>query len=171
MAKKIGTLIKEARTGAGFTQEALAKKITGVSASDISKAERGEMEFSQDVLKKIAKACGVTQSSLLNAAKEPAKKTTAKKIVPAKKSASKDEDEEKKTTAKKTTAKKTSSASSAATSAMKLTAAEKKLVQLYRDADSDTKKEVLKLLSPEEETEGDHVLLDVLGDLLGGLLK
>ena len=44
MAKKIGTLIKEARTGAGLTQEALAKKITGVSASDISKAERGETD-------------------------------------------------------------------------------------------------------------------------------
>ena len=53
---------------------------------------------------------------------------------------------------------------------MKLTAAEKKLVQLYRDADSDTKKEVLKLLSPEEESD-DNPLLDVLGDILGGLLK
>ena len=161
MAKKIGTLIKEARTGAGLTQEALAKKITGVSASDISKAERGETEFSQDVLKKIAKACGVTQSSLLNAAKEPAKKTTAKKIVSAKKSTA-DKDEEKKSTAKKTSA--------ATGSTMKLTAAEKKLVQLYRDADSDTKKEVLKLLSPEEESD-DNPLLDVLGDILGGLLK
>lgn len=160
MAKKIGTLIKEARTGAGLTQEALAKKITGVSASDISKAERGETEFSQDVLKKIAKACGVTQASLLNAAKEPAKKTTAKKIVPAKKTAA-DKDEEKKSTAKKT---------AASDSTMKLTAAEKKLVQLYRDADSDTKKEVLKLLSPEEESD-DNPLLDVLGDILGGLLK
>lgn len=166
MAKKIGTLIKEARTSAGLTQEALAKKITGVSASDISKAERGETEFSQDVLKKIAKACGVTQSSLLNAAKEPAKKTTAKKttakkIVSAKKSTA-DKDEEKKSTAKKTSA--------ATGSTMKLTAAEKKLVQLYRDADSDTKKEVLKLLSPEEESD-DNPLLDVLGDILGGLLK
>ena len=166
MAKKIGTLIKEARTGAGLTQEALAKKITGVSASDISKAERGETEFSQDVLKKIAKACGVTQSSLLNAAKEPAKKTTTKKIVSAKKTTA-DKDEEKKSTAKKTTAKKTAAATD---STMKLTAAEKKLVQLYRDADSDTKKEVLKLLSPEEESD-DNPLLDVLGDILGGLLK
>ncbi|MBR3904993.1 MAG: helix-turn-helix transcriptional regulator [Clostridia bacterium] len=165
MAKKIGTLIKEARTGAGLTQEALAKKITGVSASDISKAERGETEFSQDVLKKIAKACGVTQASLLNAAKEPAKKTTTKKIVSAKKTTA-DKDEEKKSTAKKTTTKKTA----ASDSTMKLTAAEKKLVQLYRDADSDTKKEVLKLLSPEEESD-DNPLLDVLGDILGGLLK
>ena len=30
MAKKLGTLIKEARTQAGMTQEALAKKVKGV---------------------------------------------------------------------------------------------------------------------------------------------
>ena len=69
MAKKVGTLIKEARTAAGFTQEELARKLAGVSASDISKAERGEAELSQANLKKIAKACGVTQASLINAAK------------------------------------------------------------------------------------------------------
>ena len=43
MAKKVGTLIKEARTEAGLTQEQLARKVKGVSASDISKAERGEL--------------------------------------------------------------------------------------------------------------------------------
>ena len=40
--KKIGELIKEARTNAKLTQEQLAQKVDGVSASDISKAERGE---------------------------------------------------------------------------------------------------------------------------------
>ena len=40
--KKVGDLIKEARTGAGLTQAELAKKVDGVTASDISKAERGE---------------------------------------------------------------------------------------------------------------------------------
>mgnify|MGYP004599464695 CR=1 FL=1 len=35
MANKIGPLIKEARTEAGFTQEQLAKKIKGLSAADI----------------------------------------------------------------------------------------------------------------------------------------
>ena len=69
MAKKVGTLIKEARTEAGLTQEQLARKIKGVSASDISKAERGELELTQAVLKEIAKATGVTQKSLLDAAK------------------------------------------------------------------------------------------------------
>lgn len=153
MAKKVGTLIKEARTQAGLTQEALARKITGVSASDISKAERGEMEFTQDVLKKIAKACGVTQSSLLNAAKETTKKTTAAK---------------KTTSAKASTAKKTTSASAkkstTGTTSVKLTAAEKKLVELYREASSEKKKEALKVLQGEEDEKS---LLEVLGDLLG----
>ena len=108
MAKKLGTLIKEARTGAGLTQEALAKKVNGVTASDISKAERNEKELTQTQLKQIAKACGVTQSSLLNAAKETtAKKTTTKKVVPA--------SEKKTTTAKKTAA--SSSASSSVVAA------------------------------------------------------
>ena len=69
MAKKIGELIKKARTDAGLTQEQLAKKVDGVSASDISKAERGEKELPQSALKQIAKATGVTQTSLLEAAK------------------------------------------------------------------------------------------------------
>lgn len=68
-AKKLGTLIKEARTKKGLTQEQLAKQVTGMNATDISKAERGEYEPTQDQLKQIAKATGVTQKSLLEAAK------------------------------------------------------------------------------------------------------
>ena len=49
-SKKLGTLIRQARTDAGLTQEQLAKKVKGVTASDISKAERGEKELSQDAL-------------------------------------------------------------------------------------------------------------------------
>ena len=79
-AKKAGTLIKEARTEAGLTQEQLARKIPGLSASDISLAERGKLDLTQDQLKKIAKALGITQASLLSAAKGSAdKKTTAAK--------------------------------------------------------------------------------------------
>ena len=44
------------------------KNIT-VSADDISLAERGKKDFTQAVLKEIAKATGVTQKSLLDAAK------------------------------------------------------------------------------------------------------
>ena len=69
MAKKVGTLIREARTAAGMTQEQLARKVKNCSASDISKAERGEKELTQDQLKQIAKATGVTQKSLLDAAR------------------------------------------------------------------------------------------------------
>ena len=69
MAKKLGTLIKEARTNAGLTQEQLAKKVSGMSATDVSKAERGEKTPTTEQLKAIAKATGVTQKSLLDAAK------------------------------------------------------------------------------------------------------
>ena len=105
-AKKVGTLIKEARTNAGLTQEQLARKISGLSASDISMAERGKKDLTQAQLKQIAKITGVTQASLLNAAKG-------------------------------STTQKTSSGS---TKTMKVTATEKKLVELYRKADTDTKK-------------------------------
>jgi len=131
MAKKVGTLIKEARTEAGLTQEQLARKISGLSASDISKAERGEKELTQAQLKAIAKATGVTQASLLNAAKGSSSK---------------------KTTTKKSTANKTS---------MKVTSTEKKLVELYREADSDTKKSVMSMLKGESVNPQ-----DILGDLL-----
>lgn len=76
-SKKLGTLIKEARTEAGLTQEQLARKISGLSAADISEAERGLRDLTQEQLKKIAKATGVTQSSLLNAAKGSSKSTSS----------------------------------------------------------------------------------------------
>ena len=136
-SKKVGTLIKEARTAAGLTQEQLARKISGLSASDISAAERHQKDLTQEQLKKIAKATGVTQASLLNAAKGSSSKKT----------------------------------SSASKSSMQVTSTEKKLVQLYREADSDTKKKVMNLLKgndslAEELLEG---LLDK-EDILDGLM-
>lgn len=142
MASKVGKLIKEARTEAGLTQEKLGKKV-GLSANDISLAERGEKELTQAQLKKIATACGVTQASLLNAAKETTKKSTA------------------------------------ATTSVKLTATEKKLVEAYRKADSDTRKAGLKVLKGECEdfvsklSKQDGAwdsLSDVIGDVIGSLL-
>ena len=115
MGKKVGTLIKKARTEAGLTQEQLARKVKGCSASDISRAERGEKDLTQEQLKQIAKATGVTQKSLLEAAKGSS------------------------STAKKKTA-------AAGKTSMKVTAGEKKLVELYRAADSNTKKAALKVL-------------------------
>ena len=75
-SKKLGNLIKEARTDAGLTQEQLARKISGLSASEISAAERGVGDLTQEQLKKIAKVTGVTQTSLLEAAKGSSKKTS-----------------------------------------------------------------------------------------------
>jgi len=126
-SKKVGTLIKEARTEAGLTQEQLARRISGLSASDISQAERHQKNLTQDQLKQIAKITGVTQASLLNAAKG------------------------------------TSSKKSSSKTSMQLTAAEKKLVELYRAADSDTKKSALKVLKGENSLAG-----DLLESLLGG---
>ena len=40
MAKKVGDLIKEARTAGKLTQAQLAEQVTGLTAADISKAER-----------------------------------------------------------------------------------------------------------------------------------
>lgn len=141
MGKKTGARIKEARTEAGLTQEQLARRIAGLSASDISKAERGELELTQAVLKEIARQTGVTQASLLNAEKTAAKKTSGKS-----------------STAKKATAKTKDD--------MDLTASEKKLVELYRAADSDTKKAAVSLLKGEKND-----LQQVLGSLLGDTLK
>ena len=154
-AKKVGTLIKEARTQADMTQEELAKKISGLSASDISMAERGKMDLTQAQLKQIAKITGVTQASLLSAAKQTAsaKSTTTKKSTAAKKS---------------TTAKKTGSSSAAKTS-MKVTAAEKKLVELYREADSEAKKAALKALKGEDD--GTDSLLEDILETVQGLLE
>lgn len=135
MANKIGPLIKEARTDAGLTQEQLAKKLPDCTASDISKAERGEKELSQAVLKQIAKLTGVTQTSLLTAAKE-----STYKAAKASKPAAKDE--------------------------LKLSATEKKLVELYRAANSETKEAALRLLKGEKADAS-----DLLGSLLGNAME
>ena len=127
--KKVGTLIKEARTEAGLTQEQLARKIAGVSAADISAAERHQKNLTQEQLKQIARITGVTQASLLNASKS----TTAKK-------------------------------STAAKSSMQVTATERRLVELYREADSDTKKKALKILRGDDSMAED-LLESLLDDI------
>lgn len=149
MANKVGTRIKEARTAAGLTQEQLSRKVADCSASDISKAERGEKELTQTQLKAIAKATGVTQKSLLDAAKAT---TTSTKT----------------STAKKTAAKTTSS--SAGKSTVSVTAAEKKLLELYRAADSDTKKAAVAILKGEQPANSEKTVLDGLLDTAMGML-
>ena len=187
--KKVGELIKEARTKAGISQEALAKLIDGVSASDIGKAERGEKELTQAALKAIAKATGVTQKSLLEAPKggasaakktaaktETAKKTTAKtetakktaaKTETAKKTAAKTETAKK--PAAKTETKKTTAAAKKSTTAVELTAAEKTLLNAYRKADAQTQKAALSLLKGEKDADLFTSILAGAMDMLGGL--
>ena len=154
MANTVGPLIKEARTRAKLSQEALAGKIEGLSASDLGKAERGEKELSQATLKQIAKLTGVTQSSLINAAKEssygsaPAQKKTSAAA---------------KKTGSAASAKKTGSAAKKEEPA--LTSAEKKLVELYRAADAETKKKAVAVLKGEQTDAGD-ILTTLLGSAM-----
>lgn len=165
MGKKVGKLIKAARTGADMTQEQLARRISGLSANDISLAERGEKDLTQAQLKKIATITGVTQASLINAAKEEngtAAKSSSKSTA-------------------KSTAKKTSTAKTPANanSTMKVTTTERKLVEAYRLADADAKQRAMNILKGKEEGVLESILgsgdiadtvEDVLGDVLGGLL-
>ena len=128
-SKKVGTLIKEARTEAGLTQEQLARRISGLSANDISLAERHQKNLTQDQLKQIAKITGVTQASLLEAARG----STAKKPAGSK-------------------------------SSMQVTATERKLVELFRAADTETRKDALKVLKGQ-----DSLAEDILESLLDGV--
>lgn len=150
--KKVGTLIKEARTAADLTQEQLARKISGLSASDISLAERGQKDLTQAQLKQIAKITGVTQASLLSAAKTTATKKSA--------------------TAKKASAvKKASVSSSAAKTSIKVTAAEKKLIELYRDADAETRREAVRLLKGEEVSGSAESILEGILETVQDMLE
>ena len=114
--KKVGELIKEARTKAGLSQEKLAAMVDGLTASELSKAERGEKELTQAELKAIAKATGVTQKSLLDLAKKTSSSSSSGKT------------------------------STAAKSSMQVTTTERRLVELYRAADSKSKQAAMKVL-------------------------
>lgn len=142
-AKKVGTLIKEARSNADMTQEQLARRISGLSAEDISLAERGKKDLTQDQLKQIAKITGVTQASLINAAKGTS------------------------SSSKKTSS---SSSKSASKSSYMVTAEEKKLIQLYRKADSVTQNAVLSMLNIKESATEAILggLLDNVQNIFGG---
>lgn len=134
-SKKVGTLIKEARTAAGLTQEQLARRIAGLSASDISLAERHQKNLTQEQLRQIAKITGVTQASLLNAAKGSG-----------------------------------SNQSKASKSSMQVTAAERRLVELYRKADTAAQKEALQALRGQNDLAEEilETLLDSAMDLFTG---
>lgn len=126
MGTNTGARIRQARTGAKLTQAALGEAI-GLSAAEISKAERGELQLSQAKLKAIAKATGVTQASLLRGDRE---------ATPAPKSEG---------------------------STVKLSAAEKTLVKLFRSATDEQKSDALRILNG-EKTEVEQLVDSLLGD-------
>lgn len=119
MGKRLGNLIRSARTDAGLTQAQLAQKVPGASQTDIGRFERGEAEPSTQVVKDIAKACGVTQKTLLDAMP---KRTSS--------------------------ASSTSSSSSSGTSVW-VTATEKRFLEAYRSATSDQRKLAMQVLKGE----------------------
>ena len=172
----VGPLIKEARTKAGLTQEQLASKIDGLTASDVGKAERGEKMLTQDILKQIAKTTGVTQKSLLDAARESggaAQAAGTSAASSAGKTSGKISSSGKTSQSGKTTTGKTSQAGKTASTgkttgkaSMELTSTERKLVELYRAADSDKKKVVMSLLKGETQTTN-----EILTSLLDGSKK
>ena len=158
--KKTGDLIKEARTNAKLTQEELAKKVSGATAADISKAERNEIQLTQAQLKDIAKATGVTQKSLLDSVSSSKTASSGKTSASGKK------------TSNLGAGKKTSSSKG---TGLKLTATEEKLVKLYRAADAATKKEAMKILEEEKSDLGNMVssILNnkAVKDVVSGFLK
>ena len=183
-AKKVGTLIREARTAKKLSQEQLAAQVNGLSGSDIGKAERGEKELTQAQLKTIAKVLGVTQKSLVEAPKggspaAAAKTSSAARTSTAAKKTAKTSTATKKTNKTSTAAKASSSAKASSTSSAKkttasktgsaakttaakttgasksLTAAEQKFLELYRAADADDKKLAAKILNGEKLEIGD----------------
>ncbi len=176
--KSLGELIKEARTSAGLTQEQLAQSVGDMTASDISKAERGQKVPTQNQLKQIAKTTGVTQKSLLDAAKAQdaagsgntssgktssgtaASGKTASGTTASGKTASGT------TSSGKTTSGKTTSGKTTSGNTVQVTATEKKLLELYRAADSDKKKAVMSLLKGETQTAS-----EMLSSLLDGSKK
>ena len=168
----VGPLIKEARTKAKLTQESLASKIDGLSASDVGKAERGEKMLTQDILKQIAKVTGVTQKSLLDAARESggaaqAAGTSAASTAGKTSSTGKTSQSGKTSSGKTSSAGKTSQAGkTTGKTSMELTSTERKLVELYRAADSDKKKVVMSLLKGETQTTN-----EILTSLLDGSKK
>lgn len=168
-AKNVGTLIREARMAKGLSQEKLASEIEGLTASDISKAERGDKELSQTQLRAVAKVIGVTQKSLLEAPKGGTSSTTATSTSAKKTTAS--------SSAKKTETKKTTSAAgSRPSSAEKLTTTEKKVLELYRAAETENKKLAVRILKGEKLELSDILPMlmnnGTIGEdgLLGGLL-
>ena len=190
MTNTVGPMIRKARTGAGLTQEQLAKEVTGLSASDISRAERGELIPTQEQLKTIAKVTGVTQKSLLDAAKESKTESSSSGTSSSTGSGKKPAGSTGTGSAKKPagstgtgSSKKPSDSSGSGTNSskiMEVTATERKLVELYRKASTDEKKTVMSILKGEKDTtnemissllDGSKKPADIVSSILGSAVE
>ena len=180
----LGEKIREARTGAGLTQEKLAERIEGMSAADLSRAERDLYVPAQSVLREIARATGVTQASLLNLARDTGK-SEGKSREKARTSASSGKTGGKTTgrtdgkTGGKTTGRtdgKTGGKTTAGTkktakeTGLTLTAAEKNLVEVWRRSSAEQRKNALKILKGEDVGSMVDSLGESVGKVLGSVL-
>ena len=179
MAFEFEKILRQGRKAKKLSQEQLAIQIDGLTANDISKAERGEKELSQAQLRAIAKVTGVTQKSLLEAPKggfSGNMGTTAKQTSKTSGAARKTSGTGNKTSSsatKKTSNStgKTSNTSSVTAELDKLSASEKKMLELYRAAKSDNKKLATKILKGESLELGDLLpLMNSEDGLLGSFL-
>ncbi len=83
MTKQVGASIKEARMAEGMTQKQLAEAAGNISARDISEAERGLKELTDEQLAAIAEAVGVDQKALLGDAQDEAPAAQEEVVAPA----------------------------------------------------------------------------------------
>ena len=153
MSKNSGALIREARLSAGMTQVELANAVEGISASTISKAERGVRELKPEQLQKIADATGVTYESLLGCEDEPVACET-------------ETVEAAETTEEANGAEETVTAEAADP----LTDEEKEVLDLYNSADAEQKKEAEATLKGDKQQAQAQNPMAMLVGMLGGMM-
>ena len=152
MSKNSGALIREARLSAGMTQVELANAVEGISASTISKAERGVRELKPEQLQKIADATGVTYESLLGCEDEPVACETET------------------VEAAETTEEATEAEETVTEKAAPLTEEEKEVLDLYNSADAEQQKEAEAALKGDKQQAQAQNPMAMLGGMLGGMM-
>ncbi len=146
MSKEVGARIRETRQKAGLSQAALAAKTEGISASVLSKAERGEKELSPEQLQALAAALEVSPEALTDEA-PPCKCEAAPEAAE--------------------TPCECKAAPEAAEEPAEMTEDEKEVVQLFQSADAATQNAAISALK-EGKVAGPDLMLTLSGILSGG---
>lgn len=149
MSKEVGARIRETRQNAGLSQAALAAKTEGVSASVLSKAERGEKELSPEQLQALAAALEVAPEALTGEA------------APCECKAAPEAAETPETPCE------CKAAPEAAEAPAEMTEEEKEVVQLFQSADAATQNAAISALK-EGKVSGPDLTLTLAGMLSGG---